>query len=425
MASLEEKRKWAADAIHQRILSWGDTPAPESDAMVDNLARFIYDKPEREQNTDPYSWLVGSKRKEEREASVLGSTPFPEFQLSQEKGYPRIDSEALGAFTCTGGFQEPRGHSSKGKSLALFSDNKLTELPASDRNLGCDYVVDDEQVRAWLPGIVRKQGLEGSYGKRIHVETEHEINYKGTPYKVWAAYAHLRSIGVSTGDRVSRSQSIGTQGGTGREGDQVYPPHVDLRLTIRTPEGEIDVSPNLIEFGTKLVSLRNFNKALPYASQTDILKYWLPIADALEEFQINTSARIEAFLGQIAHESGSLQYAEEIASGEAYEGREDLGNTQPGDGKRYKGRGLLMITGKINYRKYGEMLDIPLESNPELAKSPENAARIAGAYWQSHGLNELADNEDYRKITRLINGGYNGMDDRLARWSDAKQALEA
>ena len=423
MASLEEKRKWAADAIHQKILSWGDTPAPKSDSMVDDLARFIYDKPEREQNTDPYSWLVGSKRKQEREASVLGSTPFPEFQLSQEKGYPRIESEALGALSCTGGFQEPNGHSAKDKSLALFSDNKLTELPASNRNFGCDYVVDDEQVRAWLPGIVRKQGLEGSYGKRIHIETEHEINYKGTPYKVWTAYAHLRSIGVSTGDRISRSQSLGTQGGTGREAKEVYPAHVDARFTIRTPEGEIDISPNLIEFGAKLISLRDFDKALPYASQTDILTYWLPIADAFEEFQINTSARIEAFLGQIAHESGSLQYAEEIASGEAYEGREDLGNTQPGDGERYKGRGLIQLTGRANYRKFSEILDLDLEENPELAKEPTVAARIAGAYWKTHGLNELADRGNHTQITRKINGGLNGWEDRKANLKNAKQAL--
>jgi len=423
MASLEEKRKWAADAIHQRILSWGDTPAPESDKRVDDLARFIYDKPEREQNTDPYSWLVGSKRRQEKEASVLESTPFPEFQLSQEKGYPRIDSESLGAFSCTGGFQEPNGHSSKSKSLALFSDNQLTELPASDRNFGCDYVVNDEQVRAWLPGIVRKQGLEGSYGYRVHIETEYEINYKGNPYKVWTAYAHLRSIGVSTGDRVSRSQSIGTQGGTGREAKEVYPAHVDARFTIRTPEGEIDVSPNLIEFGAKLISLRNFNNALPFASQTDILTYWLPIADAFEEFQINTSARIEAFLAQIAHESGSLQYAEEIASGEAYEGREDLGNTQPGDGKRYKGRGLIQLTGRNNYRKFGETLDLELEENPELAKEPTVAARIAGAYWKTHGLNELADRGNHREVTRRINGGMRGWEDRKANLKNAKQAL--
>jgi predicted chitinase len=423
MASLEEKRKWAADAIHQRILSWGDTPAPESDKRVDDLTRFIYDKPERDQNTEPYSWLVGSKRRQEREASVLESTPFPEFQLSQEKGYPRIESKALGAFSCTGGFQEPNGHSAKDKSLALFSDNKLTELPASNRNFGCDYVVDDEQVRAWLPGIVRKQGLEGSYGKRIHIETEYEVNYKGNPYKVWAAYAHLRSINVSTGDRVSRSQSIGTQGGTGQKAKEVYPAHIDIRFTIRTPEGEIDISPNLIEFGVKLVSLRNFNKALFFASQTNILTYWLPIADTLEEFQINTLDRIAAFLGQIAHESGSLKYSEEIASGEAYEGREDLGNTQPGDGKRYKGRGLIQLTGRANYRRFGEILNLELEENPELAREPTVAARIAGGYWKTHGLNKLADHGNYYEITRRINGGLRGWRDRVTNFKNAKQAL--
>ena len=78
--------------------------------------------------------------------------------------------------------------------------------------------------------------------------------------------------------------------------------------------------------------------------------YAVPLSDAMAEYGIDTPARQAGFLAQIAHESGSLVYVEEIASGAAYEGRADLGNTEPGDGERYKGRGILQITGRANYR---------------------------------------------------------------------------
>ena len=101
-----------------------------------------------------------------------------------------------------------------------------------------------------------------------------------------------------------------------------------------------------------------------------------PLANTMKEFEINTPKRQAAFLAQIAHESGQLKYMEEIASGEAYEGRKSLGNTQPGDGKRYKGRGPIQLTGRSNYRKAGEALKLDLENKPEEAAKPENGVMI-------------------------------------------------
>ena len=150
-------------------------------------------------------------------------------------------------------------------------------------------------------------------------------------------------------------------------------------------------------------------------------------ADALNEamdvFNINTPQRQAAFLAQIAHESAEFRYVEEIASGAAYEGRADLGNTEPGDGVRFKGRGLIQITGRANYTSCGAALGLDLLANPELLESPQNACRSAAWFWMTHGLNELADADNFRKITLRINGGLNGYEDRLAYWERAKEAI--
>lgn len=148
-----------------------------------------------------------------------------------------------------------------------------------------------------------------------------------------------------------------------------------------------------------------------------------PLNDAMGEFAISTPKRQAAFLAQIAHESGELKYMEEIASGEAYEGRKSLGNTQPGDGKRYKGRGPIQLTGRNNYRRAGAALKLDLEGRPELAADPAIGCRVAGWFWKTHGLNELADKGEFRQITKVVNGGYNGLARREAFYKRAKDAL--
>lgn len=148
-----------------------------------------------------------------------------------------------------------------------------------------------------------------------------------------------------------------------------------------------------------------------------------PLNAAMAEFGINTPARQASFLSQIGHESGQLRYVEEIASGKAYEGRADLGNTQPGDGVRYKGRGLIQITGRTNYIACMMALGIDCVHDPELLETPTNACRSAAWFWQKHGLNELADAGDQVKVTRKINGGINGLADRLALFEVAKQVI--
>lgn len=159
---------------------------------------------------------------------------------------------------------------------------------------------------------------------------------------------------------------------------------------------------------------------------------YLPYLNAIMPmYGIETPAREAAFLAQIAHESGQLKYWEEIwgptAAQNRYEPPSDLakrlGNTQRGDGKRYKGRGPIQITGRANYRKYGGLLGYDLENDPALAATVQVGLQVAGQYWQSNGLNQLADVQDFLAITKRINGGTNGLADRQKFYDIAKRVL--
>ncbi len=136
--------------------------------------------------------------------------------------------------------------------------------------------------------------------------------------------------------------------------------------------------------------------------------YLAPLQAAMAEFEINSNLRVSAFLAQLAHESGELRYFEELADGKAYEGRIGLGNTEPGDGPKYKGRGPIQLTGRKNYRLAGAALGLDLEDDPTYAATPDVGFRIAGWYWKTHDCNSLADAGRFDAITRKINGGLNG-----------------
>jgi predicted chitinase len=144
---------------------------------------------------------------------------------------------------------------------------------------------------------------------------------------------------------------------------------------------------------------------------------------AMAEANIDTPKKKAAFVAQLMHESGGFRYNEEIASGAAYEGRRDLGNTQPGDGRRFKGRGFIQLTGRANYEAAGKALGLDLVNNPGLAAKDENAARVAAWYWNSRGLNQKAEAGDFNGITKSINGGYNGKADRDRLYGNAMNVL--
>lgn len=157
--------------------------------------------------------------------------------------------------------------------------------------------------------------------------------------------------------------------------------------------------------------------ALPNITDERAHLYAKPLAEAMRKGDIKSEKRAAAFLAQIGHESVDLLYMEEIASGAEYEGRSDLGNTHTGDGVRYKGRGPIQLTGRNNYRTAGKAIGVDLENNPKLAADAKYAFRIAVWFWNSRGLSLLADRGDFREITHRINGGFNGYEDRIARWN--------
>ncbi len=159
------------------------------------------------------------------------------------------------------------------------------------------------------------------------------------------------------------------------------------------------------------------------AHRASAAKYLEHLNALLPYYSINTFLRVCHFYAQILHESNGLRAVEEYATGEAYEGRESLGNTQPGDGNRFKGRGLVQLTGRANYTDFARRYGVDCIRNPSLLTEPKWAVATALYYWNSRNLNAIADKDDIMKITRIVNGGYNGIDDRKKYLDKCKAAL--
>jgi len=146
---------------------------------------------------------------------------------------------------------------------------------------------------------------------------------------------------------------------------------------------------------------------------------------AMDEHQIDTPQREAMFIAQAAHETESFRCLEELESGQAYENRADLGNTQPGDGVKYKGRGVFQITGRFNYARCSQALfgSDTLILDPAKLAEPATAADSAGWFWDWRGLAKAADAGDVLAATKKINGGTNGLAERLALYKRACYAL--
>jgi predicted chitinase/LysM repeat protein len=224
--------------------------------------------------------------------------------------------------------------------------------------------------------------------------------------------AIAQANGISNPNRIYVGQRLTIPGGGAAPRPNNPPPTGGVNGPRPVPPG-----------GSAGVTVDQLRRVMPNLSQAKAEQYLPYLNQAMAEANITTPQRKAMFLAQLAHESGQLRYMEEIASGAAYEGRRDLGNTQPGDGVRYKGRGPIQLTGRANYRAAGQALGIDLEGNPARAKDPDVAFRIAGWYWSSRNLNSYADQGNFREVTRRINGGYNGMADREAYYRRAQQVF--
>lgn len=195
------------------------------------------------------------------------------------------------------------------------------------------------------------------------------------------------------------------------------------------------------------VTLEQLRLIMPDSKASNLMLHLPHLNSAMQEFSINTKTRAEQFIAQMAHESGGFRYMKELASGSAYEGRANLGNTHAGDGMRFKGRGPVQITGRTNYTLCGASLSLDCVAHPELLEQPENGWRAAGWFWtqgaalnlskkaKAHilakygdwehiSLNILADKMDDIGITLAVNGGMNGYEDRMKYLKRAITALE-
>lgn len=173
-----------------------------------------------------------------------------------------------------------------------------------------------------------------------------------------------------------------------------------------------------------ILTKRMLSQTFRKAKQENVDEFFFPLRRAMAAYSIDTPQRIAHFLAQVGHESGQLQYTEEIASGREYEGREDLGNTEKGDGVRFKGRGLIQLTGRYNYQEFANSIRLPeLMKKPEMLAEPDLACLSAAWFWNKKNLNRLADEGNLEKITRRINGGTNGMQSRKKLYEDACAAI--
>ena len=172
-----------------------------------------------------------------------------------------------------------------------------------------------------------------------------------------------------------------------------------------------------------LITQEQLSAIAPYSRQSRLIQLLPYLNETMQKYGITTALRKAHFLAQTAHESDGFNTNEEYASGADYEGRRDLGNTKSGDGVRFKGRGLIQVTGRSNYAECGNDLGVDLINNPQRLADFDLACLSAGWYWDTRNLNSYADDDDILTITRIINGGLNGLDDRQDYLDRAKQVF--
>lgn len=196
------------------------------------------------------------------------------------------------------------------------------------------------------------------------------------------------------------------------------------------PDGKVDVdSPTLLRLCSPLsddIDAVLLRLCYLRAADEDVASLAEAIGRVMANRNIDTPLQRAHFLAQIGHESGELRFRSELSSGEAYEGRRDLGNLQPGDGRRYKGRGLIQLTGRANYAEYGRALGREkelLEHPEQVADEIELCIDVAAWFWARRELNALAEKDDLTGITRRINGGLNGLEDRRRLLKRSKALL--
>jgi predicted chitinase len=298
--------------------------------------------------------------------------------------------------------------STAGDAVAAHNGFSADDVQQALRGLGYEQPDLQQALRAFqadagleITGDLDLETLMAMLGAALNRDRRSRANPKESPY---GGVGAGRSGGTEGGYAPSGAGGVAD---VGRPIAQTAP--VDVS---NWKPGAGDVTPQQLQAIVPSLSAGKAAEVAPHLNR------------AMAEAGIDSPARKAAFIAQVAHESGGFQFNEEIASGRDYEGRRDLGNTQPGDGERFKGRGYIQLTGRANYAAAGKALGLDLVNHPELAARPENAARVAAWYWNSRGLNGLADRGDFDGITRRINGGFNGKADRDQYFGRAQRILK-
>lgn len=315
-----------------------------------------------------------------------------EFEDGQIKGLKQI--KATGSAV--------RGLPSKGGARTenykmLESGAPFVQVSSSTRGAALKKGASGRDVRNWQAFLISKGYLNGK------------------PTSIFDDATHNATVAFQ------KDHNLGTDGVVGPGTlAQVHEITGKLELAATSQTGPLgDLTESLLKQVMPAISAANLAAYLPFLKQ------------AMTEFEINTPVRAAAFLAQLAHESGQFKFMGELWGPTENQKRyeppsdlaRDLGNTMPGDGKRFKGRGPIQITGRSNYKRYGDMLGVNLIDNPERASDKDIAFRTAGAFWKMNNLNQLADRQWYMTITKRVNGGFNGLEDRVKHYERALNVL--
>lgn len=418
-AQLRIWRKVATQRIEELIAKASDTTANELDNLIDNLLRSLGGQAQRSSDRPPYAGLFpDGDLMQQRRRAIGGIRVFVE-HLKDDNFVPADDLvdrlvrllsnlpqrpsnippyETLFSFSQT---TSPRQIDRWRKLAAQAIEQLITQIPEPEL---CDKDGEIDNLLRTLGGQAMRPSDRPPYQGLLPAGTALEQRQRAAKgIRVFIEHITAERF-VSSDALIDELMRI-------------------LRGLPYRPAGRRPYAGLFPESSGNELTLEQLRQIAPNGRDSQLQKFVGPLNATMEEFEINTPLRQAHFLAQVAHESGEFNYVEEIASGADYEGRSDLGNTQPGDGVRFKGRGLIQITGRFNYQDISKAINIDLISNPTRLAGDDLAARSAGWFWNRENLNPIADKDDVRQITRIINGGFNGLDDRISKLAAAKRAF--
>jgi putative chitinase len=425
---LQTWRSQAGSTLRALIPRIAGTALTATDGLVDDLLRALGEQPPRVVGREPYVGLFGQKPVTElRQQAAAGVQVY--LERLRVPSLTAMDEQADALIRTLKGFAVTRPigvHPYEG----LFGYNQatlsMTQIRLWRRQAGQHL----QRLIAEIPDLVPTpaddlgDSLLRALGRQPG-RPSNRLPYQGVivlpesvpfpEFRRRAADALNVFITNIPGDRLGSTDAVV---------DDVIRKVTTLRGLNQLPARPVERLPYQGLFPTVLeVTEAQLIQIAPTAQRSQLRKFLPHLNVTMVEFNINSPLRKAHFLSQVAHESANFNAVEEFADGSDYEGREDLGNIFVGDGRRFKGRGLIQITGRFNYRQCGDALGVDLIQQPTLLATDVLACRSAGWFWDSRQLNVWADRDNVDQVTLMINGGYNGLADRKTKLAAAKGAF--